>query len=305
MDVAIEARKLNDLQQLEAEAIFVIRETVAQFDKPSLLFSAGKDSIVMAHLARKAFFPGALPLPLMHVDTGHNFRETMEFRDAYVKELGARLVVASVQKMIDEGRLEEETGPHASRNGLQIPTLLHAVEEHGFDACLGGGRRDEEKARAKERFFSHRDRFGQWEPKFQRPELWDLYNGAKKPGETFRVFPLSNWTEIDVWRYIRQEQIPLPVLYYAAERECLTRAGVILAISEFVQPRPGETVETKSIRFRTMGDATITGAVESTASDLNAIIQEVAMADVTERGNRADDKLSETAMEDRKREGYF
>jgi sulfate adenylyltransferase subunit 2 len=305
MDAALELPQLNDLEQLESEAIFVIRETVAQFEKPALLFSAGKDSIVMAHLARKAFYPGPLPLPLLHVDTGHNFRETMEFRDAYVEELGAKLVVASVQKMIDEGRLEEETGPHASRNGLQIPTLLHSVEEHGFDACLGGGRRDEEKARAKERFFSHRDRFGQWEPKGQRPELWNLYNGAKKPGESFRVFPLSNWTEIDVWRYIRQEEIPLPVLYYAAERECLTRAGVILALSEFVQPRPGETVETKSIRFRTMGDATITGAVESTASDLNSIIQEVAMADVTERGNRADDKLSETAMEDRKREGYF
>jgi sulfate adenylyltransferase subunit 2 len=305
MDAPIELRQLNDLEQLEAEAIFVIRETVAQFDNPALLFSAGKDSIVMAHLARKAFHPGKLPLPLLHVDTGHNFRETMEFRDGYVQELGARLEVASVQQMIDEGRLEEETGPHASRNGLQIPTLLHCVEQRGFDACLGGGRRDEEKARAKERFFSHRDRFGQWEPKGQRPELWNLYNGAKKPGESFRVFPLSNWTEIDVWRYIRQEQIPLPILYFAAERECLTRAGVILALSEFVQPRPGETVEKKSIRFRTMGDATITGAVESTASDLNAIIQEVAMADVTERGNRADDKLSETAMEDRKREGYF
>jgi len=293
MDTSRERAPLNDLQQLEAEAIYAIRETVAQFEKPALLFSAGKDSIVMAHLARKAFHPGKLPLPLLHVDTGHNFRETMEFRDWFVQELGAELVVASVQKMIDEGRLEEETGPHASRNGLQIPTLLH------------GGRRDEEKARAKERFFSHRDRFGQWEPKGQRPELWNLYNGAKKPGESFRVFPLSNWTEIDVWRYIRQQQIPLPILYFAAERECLTRAGVILALSEFVQPRPGETVEKKSIRFRTMGDATITGAVESTASDLNAIIQEVAMADVTERGNRADDKLSETAMEDRKREGYF
>lgn len=305
MDASTQSPRLTDLGQLEAEAIFVIRETVAQFDKPALLFSAGKDSIVMAHLARKAFHPGKLPLPLLHVDTGHNFRETIEFRDSFVENLAAQLVVASVQQMIDEGRLEEETGPHASRNGLQIPTLLHAVAEHGFDACLGGGRRDEEKARAKERFFSHRDRFGQWEPKGQRPELWNLYNGAKKQGESFRVFPLSNWTEIDVWRYIRQEEIPLPILYFADERECLTRAGVILAISEFVEPRPDETVVRKSIRFRTMGDATITGAVESIATNLDAIIQEVAMADVTERGNRADDKLSETAMEDRKREGYF
>jgi sulfate adenylyltransferase subunit 2 len=305
MDIHLPARHFTDLDLLESEAIFVIRETVAQFDKPALLFSAGKDSIVMAHLARKAFHPGKLPLPLLHVDTGHNFGETMEFRDRFVAELGAELVVASVQEMIDQGRLEEEVGPHASRNGLQIPTLLRAVQEHGFDACLGGGRRDEEKARAKERFFSHRDRFGQWEPKGQRPELWDLYNGAKKPGESFRVFPLSNWTEIDVWRYIRRERIPLPELYFAAERECVSRAGVILALSEFVHPREGETVEKKSIRFRTMGDATITGAVESTATGLDAVIQEVALADVTERGNRADDKLSETAMEDRKREGYF
>jgi sulfate adenylyltransferase subunit 2 len=299
------SHRLTDLQQLEAEAIFVIRETAAQFERPALLFSAGKDSIVMAHLARKAFHPGALPFPLLHVDTGHNFRETIEFRDRYVNELGAELVVASVQALIDQGRLEDETGPHASRNGLQIPTLLDAVERHGFDACLGGGRRDEEKARAKERFFSHRDRFGQWNPKSQRPELWDIYNGAKKPGETFRVFPLSNWTEIDVWRYIRKEQIPLPDLYFAGVRACLMRAGSLLAVSEFVQPRDGETLEKKSIRFRTMGDATITGAVESTASDLGAIIQEIALAAHTERGNRADDKLSETAMEDRKREGYF
>ncbi|MGB5265916.1 MAG: sulfate adenylyltransferase subunit CysD, partial [Polyangiales bacterium] len=299
------SHRLTDLQQLEAEAFFVIRETAAQFERPALLFSAGKDSIVMAHLARKAFYPGRMPFPLLHVDTGHNFRETMEFRDRYVRELGAELVVASVQALIDQGRLEDETGPYASRNGLQIPTLLDAVDRHGFDACLGGGRRDEEKARAKERFFSHRDRFGQWNPKSQRPELWNIYNGLKKPGETFRVFPLSNWTEIDVWRYIRQEQIPLPDLYFAEVRECLMRAGSLLAISEFVQPREGETLEKKSIRFRTMGDATITGAVESTASDLDSIIQEIALAAHTERGNRADDKLSETAMEDRKREGYF
>ena len=296
---------LNDLEQLEAEAILVIRETAAQFERPALMFSGGKDSIVMAHLARKAFHPGPLPFPLLHVDTGHNFRETIEFRDRFADSIGADLLVASVQKAIDDGRVEEETGPHASRNALQIVALLDAIREHELDACLGGGRRDEEKARAKERFFSHRDRFGQWDPKNQRPELWNLYNGLKKKGENFRVFPLSNWTEIDVWRYIKTENIELPTLYFAAERKCLVRNGTILAISEFVQPRDGETVETKSIRFRTMGDATITGAIESAATDLNAVIAEVAMAAETERGNRADDKVSETSMEDRKREGYF
>jgi sulfate adenylyltransferase subunit 2 len=298
-------RSLNDLEQLEAEAILVIRETASQFEKPALLFSGGKDSIVMAHLARKAFHPGPIPFPLLHVDTGHNFRETIEFRDRYVADIGAELMVASVQEMIDDGRLEEETGPHASRNALQIPTLLDAVARYELDACLGGGRRDEEKARAKERFFSHRDRFGQWDPKNQRPELWDLYNGLKRKGESFRVFPLSNWMEIDVWRYIREQDIPLPSLYFADVRECVWRDGTFLALSEFVQPRDGETVERRSIRFRTMGDATITGAIESEASDLDAIIKEVALASDTERGNRADDKVSETSMEDRKREGYF
>ncbi|MEM8605471.1 MAG: sulfate adenylyltransferase subunit CysD [Myxococcota bacterium] len=293
------------MEQLEAEAIYVIRETGAQFDKPALLFSGGKDSIVMAHLARKAFHPAPLPFPLVHIDTGHNFRETLEFRDAFAAELGATLVVGSVQKSIDDGRVEEQTGPHASRNALQIVTLLDTIREHEFDACLGGGRRDEEKARAKERFFSHRDRFGQWNPKDQRPELWDLYNGMKAKDENFRVFPLSNWTEFDVWRYIKEEDIALPSLYYAAERECLVRDGTILAISEFVQPRAGETAERRSIRFRTMGDATITGAVESTATTIEEVIKEVAMAAETERGNRADDKLAVTAMEDRKREGYF
>jgi sulfate adenylyltransferase subunit 2 len=295
----------DDLARLESEAVFVLRETAAQFERPALLFSGGKDSIVLAHLARKAFHPAPLPFPLVHIDTGHNFQETIEFRDRYVDEIGARLIVGSVQKSIDDGRVAEETGPFASRNTLQIVTLLDTIQEHGFDACLGGGRRDEEKARAKERFFSHRDRFGQWNPKDQRPELWNLHNGLKRLGESFRVFPLSNWTEIDVWRYIKAEDIELPVLYFAAERECLSRNGSILAISEFVQPRPGERVETKSIRFRTMGDATITGAVESTATDLNAIIAEVATTTQTERGNRADDKMAETAMEDRKREGYF
>lgn len=296
---------LTDLDRLEAEAIFVIRETAGQFENPALLFSGGKDSIVMAHLARKAFHPAPLPFPLLHIDTGHNFRETIEFRDWFVRELGAKLVVGSVQRAIDEGLVEEETGLHASRNTLQIPTLLHTIEEHGFDACLGGGRRDEEKARAKERFFSHRDRFGQWDPKNQRPELWDLYNGLKRKGENFRVFPLSNWTELDVWRYIKAESIPLPSLYFAAERPCLVRHGTILAISEFVEPREGEVVETKSIRFRTMGDATITGAVESTASTIDQVVREVLMASQTERGNRADDQVSETAMEDRKKQGYF
>lgn len=299
------ARILNDLEQLESEAIYVIRETAAQFDTPALLFSGGKDSIVMAHLAKRAFHPAALPFPLVHIDTGHNFRETLEFRDAFAKRLGAPLVVGSVQKSIDEGRAEEQTGPHASRNVLQIVTLLDTIREHGFDACLGGGRRDEEKARAKERFFSHRDRFGQWNPKDQRPELWNLYNGTKNKDENFRVFPLSNWTEFDVWRYIKEERIELPSLYFAAVRPCLVRDGTILAVSEFIQPRPDETVEHRSIRFRTMGDATTTGAVESTATTIEEVIKEVAMAAETERGNRADDKLAVTAMEDRKREGYF
>jgi sulfate adenylyltransferase subunit 2 len=296
---------VGDLAQLEAESIFVIRETAAQFEKPVLLFSGGKDSIVMAHLARKAFHPAGLPFPLLHVDTGHNFRETIEFRDRFVKAIGAELLIASVQRSIDEGLVEEETGPYASRNALQIATLLRAIEEYGFDACLGGGRRDEEKARAKERFFSHRDTLGQWDPKNQRPELWSLYNGLKRKGENFRVFPLSNWTELDVWRYIREESIELPNLYFAAERECLIRHGGILAISEFVQPRDGEAVATKSIRFRTMGDATITGAIESKASDLDGIIRELLTASQTERGNRADDQVSQTSMEDRKRQGYF
>jgi sulfate adenylyltransferase subunit 2 len=297
--------QLSHLKQLEAEAIYVLRETAAQFENPALLFSGGKDSIVMAHLAYKAFHPARIPFPLVHVDTGHNFPETIEFRDFYADKIGARLVIGSVQKSIDEGRVQEETGPDASRNALQTVTLLDTIEEHGYDACLGGGRRDEEKARAKERFFSHRDDFGQWDPKNQRPELWNLFNGRKHQGEHFRVFPLSNWTEMDIWQYIKEENIDLPSLYFAAERECITRNGTILAISEFVSPRDGEVIEKKSIRFRTMGDATITGAVESTADDFDGIIEEVAAARQTERGNRADDKRSETSMEDRKKEGYF
>ena len=296
---------LSHLAQLEAEAIFVLRETAAQFENPALLFSGGKDSIVMARLARKAFWPARLPFPLVHIDTGQNFRETIAYRDDFVRELGARLVVGSVQRSIDSGRVKEETGANASRNRLQTTTLLDTIEEHGFDAALGGGRRDEEKARAKERFFSHRDDFGQWDPKNQRPELWNLFNGRKHHGEHFRIFPLSNFTEMDIWMYIRREGIVLPSLYYAHERDVVVRNGVILAVSEFVVPRDGESARKMMIRFRTMGDATITGAVESTADSIDKIIEEVAAARQTERGNRADDKRSETSMEDRKKEGYF
>ena len=296
---------LSHLDQLEAEAIFILRETAAQFENPGLLFSAGKDSIVMAHLARKAFYPSRIPFPLVHVDTGHNFPETIKFRDTYAEKIGARLHVGLVQDSIDRGTATEETGLNASRNKLQTVTLLETIEEQNYDAVLGGGRRDEEKARAKERFFSHRNDFGEWDPKNQRPELWNLFNGRRHEGENFRVFPLSNFTEMDVWMYMKQEGIGLPSLYYAHERDTITRNGVILAVSEFVQPREGEIVERKMIRFRTMGDATITGAVESTADTIEKIIDEVAAARQTERGNRADDKRSETAMEDRKKEGYF
>ncbi|MDA8969633.1 sulfate adenylyltransferase subunit 2, partial [Akkermansiaceae bacterium] len=257
------------------------------------------------HLARKAFYPARIPFPLVHVDTGHNFPETIAFRDAYAEKIGARLFVGSVQDSIDKGTAVEETGANASRNKLQTVTLLETIEEQQYDAVLGGGRRDEEKARAKERFFSHRNDFGEWDPKNQRPELWNLFNGRKQSGEHFRVFPLSNFTEMDVWMYMHREGIELPSLYYAHERETVKRNGVILSVSEFVQPREGETVEVKKIRFRTMGDATITGAVESSADTMEKIIEEVAAARQTERGNRADDKRSETAMEDRKKEGYF
>jgi sulfate adenylyltransferase subunit 2 len=296
---------LSHLDQLEAEAIFILRETAAQFENPGLLFSAGKDSIVMAHLARKAFYPAKLPFPLVHVDTGHNFPETLAFRDAYAEKIGARLQIALVLDSVVRGTAVEESGAHASRNKLQTVTLLETIEENQYDAVLGGGRRDEEKARAKERFFSHRNDFGEWDPKNQRPELWNLFNGRKQPGEHFRVFPLSNFTEMDVWMYMQREGIELPSLYYAHEREVVTRNGVILAVSEFVQPAAGEVVERKRIRFRTMGDATITGAVESDADTMEKIISEVAAARQTERGNRADDKRSETSMEDRKKEGYF
>ena len=296
---------LSHLKQLESEAIFILREAAAQFNNPGLLFSGGKDSIVMAHLARKAFYPARIPFPLVHIDTGHNFDECLTFRDKFVEEYRARLVIGSVQKSIDDGRVMEEKGANASRNALQTTTLLDTIEEHQFDAAGGGGRRDEEKARAKERFFSHRNDFGEWQPQNQRPELWNIFNGRKHHGEHFRFFPISNWTEMDVWQYIKSENIELPSLYFAREREVVQRGGTYLEVNSLVQPREGEKVEKLLTRFRTMGDATITGAVLSNADTLDAIIDEVASARETERGNRADDKRSETSMEDRKKEGYF
>jgi sulfate adenylyltransferase subunit 2 len=296
---------LTHLAQLEHEAIFIMREVAAQFERPALLFSGGKDSIVMVRLAQKAFAPSKIPFPLVHIDTGHNFSEAIQFRDWLAKDLGARLIVRYVEDSIKAGRCVEEKGLNPSRNGLQTVTLLDAIEELKFDACLGGARRDEEKARAKERFFSHRDEFGQWDPKNQRPELWNLFNGRKNHGEHFRVFPLSNWTEMDVWQYITREKIPLPPLYFSHEREIVNRNGTLLANTPFITLLPGEKFEKRIVRFRTVGDATCTGAVESTASTLGDIIQEVASARQTERGTRADDKRSETAMEDRKKAGYF
>lgn len=297
--------KLTHLKQLEAEAIFIMREVASQFENPVLLFSGGKDSIVMVHLAKKAFFPARIPFPLMHIDTGHNFDETIAFRDKLVDELGVELIVASVQESIESGRVQEEPGANPSRNKLQTTTLLDAIGKHKFDVAFGGGRRDEEKARAKERFFSHRDDFGQWDPKNQRPELWNLFNGRKHLGEHFRVFPLSNWTEMDVWQYIAEENISIPNLYFSHRRHVLNRDGVWLAHCDFVSPLEGESFEERTVRFRTIGDMTCTGAVLSEASTLEEIIQEVAAARVTERGNRADDKRSEAAMEERKKEGYF
>lgn len=295
----------NHLKILESEAIYVLREVAAQFERPFLLFSGGKDSIILAHLARKAFYPAGIPFLFLHIDTGHNFPETLTFRDALVARLGARLVVRTVQDSIDQGRVVEESGPYASRNGLQTVTLLDALAEFKVDAAIGGARRDEEKARAKERFFSHRDEFGQWDPKNQRPELWNLYNGRKKPNEHFRIFPISNWTELDVWQYILSEGIELPSLYFSHERDIIHRDGMLLAASNVVYPLPGETVTRRTVRFRTIGDMTCTGAVESTARTIDDIVNEVAAARVTERGARADDKRSEAAMEDRKRVGYF
>lgn len=296
---------LTHLKELEAEAIFVIREVVAQFERPALLFSGGKDSIILSHLAKKAFYPSKIPFPLIHIDTGHNFPETLAFRDHLTQQLGVQLVVGSVQESIDTGRVREETGANASRNALQTVTLLDTLEKHKIDAAMGGARRDEEKARAKERFFSHRDEFGQWDPKNQRPELWNLFNGKKHIGEHFRVFPISNWTEMDVWQYIKLENIELPSLYFSHERDCVVRDGVILAHSEYLQLKPEEGITKKIVRYRTCGDMPITGAVESFADDLDKIIAEVATTRTTERGSRADDKRGETAMEDRKKNGYF
>lgn len=296
---------LNHLKELESEAIYVMREVAAQFERPGLLFSGGKDSIVMVHIARKAFYPGKIPFPLVHIDTGHNFLETLEFRDHLVNKLGAQLIVGSVQQSINDGRAIEETGVNASRNMLQTVTLLDTIENNKFDALLGGGRRDEEKARAKERFFSHRDEFGQWDPKNQRPELWNIFNGRKQMGENFRVFPISNWTEMDVWQYILQEGIELPSLYYTHEREVFNRDGVWLAYAPFMQLKASEQVETRRVRCRTIGDITCTGLTLSQADSLEEIVQEIAATRETERGSRADDKRSESAMEDRKREGYF
>lgn len=296
---------LDHLQELEAEAIYVIREVVAQFDRPAILFSGGKDSIVVTRLAQRAFWPAKIPMPLIHIDTGHNFPEALEFRDQLVEELGVQLIVGSVQRSIDDGRVKEETGANASRNSLQITTLLDTIEEHKIDCAIGGARRDEEKARAKERFFSHRDEFGQWDPKNQRPELWNLFNGRKSLGEHFRVFPISNWTEMDVWNYIRKEELAIPSLYFAHEREVVNRLDTWLPVSEYLELREGEKVEKKKVRFRTLGDITITGGIESGADTLDKIVDEVAASRQTERGNRGDDKRSDTAMEDRKKQGYF
>ena len=296
---------LTHLKQLESEAIFIFREIASQFEKPVLLFSGGKDSIVLVRLAQKAFWPAKLPFPLMHIDTEHNFPETIAFRDKLAQDVGARLIVCSVQDSIDQGRVIEETGLNASRNNLQTTTLLDAIEEHQFDACFGGARRDEEKARAKERFLSHRDDFGQWDPKNQRPELWNLLNGRKQTGEHFRVFPISNWTEMDVWQYIALENLQIPTIYFSHQRDVVRRNGVILAKSDFINLQEKEQYEQLTVRFRTVGDMTCTGAVESAAASVEAIIQEVASARETERGGRADDKRSEAAMEDRKKEGYF
>ena len=293
------------LSLLESESIHILREVAAQFERPALLFSGGKDSIVAAWIARKAFAPARSPFPLLHIDTGHNFPETLGFRDAFASQMGCTLLVRSVQDSIDQGRVKEETGPTASRNALQTVTLLDAIKELGLDAAIGGARRDEEKARAKERIFSHRDTFGQWDPKNQRPELWNLYNGRRNPGEHFRVFPLSNWTELDIWQYIAAEEIPLPTLYFAHERDLVQREGMWLARTEFIQVQPGERTSRQTVRFRTVGDATCTGAVPSMAATVADIIMETAAARVTERGGRADDKRSDTAMEDRKRGGYF
>jgi sulfate adenylyltransferase subunit 2 len=298
--------ELSHLEALESEAIHIFREVAAQFERPVLLFSGGKDSIVLLRLAEKAFRPGRFPFPVMHVDTGHNFPEVIEFRDRLVDEVGERMIVASVQDSIDQGRVAEETGPRASRNRLQTTTLLDAISEHGFDAAFGGARRDEERARAKERVFSFRDDFGQWDPKRQRPELWSLYNGRIRKGEHVRVFPLSNWTELDIWQYIEQEGLEIPSIYFAHTREVFARDGMLYAMSPHVELIDGEEPFEVSVRYRTVGDMTCTGAVRSEADTLRDVVAEIAATRITERGEtRADDRVTEAAMEDRKREGYF
>lgn len=296
---------ISYLKELEAESIYVLREVAAQFQRPVLMFSGGKDSILMTYLAQKAFYPAKIPFTFLHVDTGHNFDETIRYRDALMKKLGVKLVIGSVQEAIDSGMVVEEKGYNASRNGLQTAVLLNELEKGKFDAAMGGARRDEEKARAKERFFSHRDEFGQWQPKKQRPELWSLYNGKKHFGEHFRIFPISNWTELDVWQYLAMEKVELPNLYFAHKRKVFRRDGMLLAESEFIMRRPQEEIFTTKVRCRTIGDITCTGVWESEADTLEKIIQEVATTRMTERGGRADDKRSETAMEDRKVKGYF
>jgi len=296
---------LDYIRELEAESIFILREVAAQFEKPVLMFSGGKDSILIAYLAKKAFFPAKMPFPMLHVDTGHNFDETIAFRDKFVEDIGGTLIVGSVQEAIDNGMVSEEKGFNASRNALQTAVLLDALEKGKFDAALGGARRDEEKARAKERFFSHRDEFGQWDPKNQRPELWNLFNGKKHYGEHFRIFPISNWTELDVWQYLAAEKVPLPNLYFAHKRKVFERDGVLLADTPYIPKRPEEVVEERMVRCRTIGDMTCTGVWESDATDVEGIIAEVATTRMTERGGRTDDKRSETAMEDRKKGGYF
>lgn len=297
--------RLDYLDELEAEAIYILREVAGQFEKPALLFSGGKDSITLVHLALKAFRPGKFPFPLVHIDTGHNFEETITYRDEMIARIGEKLIVGHVQDSIDAGKVIEQKGKNASRNPLQTTTLLDTIAKHGFDACIGGARRDEEKARAKERIFSVRDEFGQWDPKRQRPELWDIYNGKIHKGENVRVFPISNWTELDVWNYIRRENIPLPTIYFAHQRDCITRNGQLMAASPFLNMDADDVIERKNVRFRTVGDMTCTAAVESYAFEIDDIIDEIASSKISERGARMDDKVSEAAMEDRKKGGYF
>jgi sulfate adenylyltransferase subunit 2 len=297
--------RLDYLDELEAEAIYILREVAGQFEKPALLFSGGKDSITLVRLAEKAFRPGKFPFPLVHIDTGHNFEETITYRDEMIARIGEKLIVGHVQDSIDEGKVIEQKGKNASRNALQTVTLLDTIAKYQFDACIGGARRDEEKARAKERIFSVRDEFGQWDPKRQRPELWDIYNGKIHKGENVRVFPISNWTELDVWNYIRRENIPLPSIYFAHKRDCITRNGQLMAASPFLNMDTEDVIENKNVRFRTVGDMTCTAAVESYAFEIDDIINEIASSKISERGARMDDKVSEAAMEDRKKGGYF